>query len=200
MREEERERATSIRSRVRRSAEDTDRIDRILELSRSRSREMDFDERMRNTRDDTRRRVEEYRREVDLTERARVTARRSFERATSVLNSSAPTPSQILNQPLRRNVFSYGADDRNHDQDLANEFVRDSPDPEAQPAAKRPRMAGDQESETQYDADIAEALSRSLADQGGARSEASGDQPQPGCSHWTAPSAASAQVCIYINN
>ena len=186
---------------MRRSAEDTDRIDRILELSqRSRDnvRERDVEERLRNMHDN-RRRVEEYRREVDLTERARVTARRSFERATSVLGSSAPTPSQILNQPLRRNVFSYGADDRSLDQELANEFVRDSPDPEAQPsAAKRPRMGGDQESETQYDADIAEALSRSLADQGGQRSvaPASGDQPQPGCSHWSAPPAENAQVCI----
>ena len=141
--------------------------------------------------------LDECLREVDLTERARLTARRSFERATSVLEASAAS-SQVLPLRLRPGYRTSNAEGRRSpDLDLATEFVRDTSEPETRSSpAKRPRI--DQESETQYDADIAEALSRSLADQGGSRSvtSASGDQPQPGCSHWTAPPAAPAQVNI----
>ena len=152
--------------------------------------------------------VEEFRREADLSERARLTARRSFERANSVLEASLAAPpmssmnAYSINQTLRLRAEMRSRTNaegrRSQDQDLANEFVRDTS--ESRPTApKRPRI--DQENETQYDADIAEALSRSLADQGSSRSvaSASGDQPQPGCSHWSAPPAAPAQVNISMS-
>ena len=69
-----------------------------------------------------------------------------------------------------------------------DEYVRDTTDnddaEETPPASKRPRVDGDQPS-SQYDADMAEALSRSLADQGGATTTttARDAEPQPGCSH-----------------
>ena len=227
---EYRQHRNSRDDRLRRSGEDTDRIDRILELSR-RSRGFEAqrdrdrqeegrrvgDPALERARDRQGQRLEDFRREFELNERARVTARRSFERAASVLGASnaPPAPSQILDslQPtprlhssihpfINRNFLSHG---RNRDEDLASEFVRDSPEPESATAAKRPRLAGDQENSTQYDADIAEALTRSLADQGGAAPEApasaSGDQaiaePQPGCSHWgagTEPVIAETEV------
>ena len=72
-----------------------------------------------------------------------------------------------------------------------DEYVRDTTDnddaEETPPASKRPRVDGDQQS-SQYGADMAEALSRSLADQGGAATTttAAGDaESQAGCSHWS---------------
>ena len=72
-----------------------------------------------------------------------------------------------------------------------DEYVRDTTDnddaEETPPASKRPRVDGDQPS-SQYEADMAEALSRSLADQGGAATTttAAGDaESQAGCSHWS---------------
>ena len=72
-----------------------------------------------------------------------------------------------------------------------DEYVRDTTDnddaEETPPASKRPRVDGDQPS-SQYEADMAEALSRSLADQGGAATTTTvaGDaESQAGCSHWS---------------
>ena len=65
---------------------------------------------------------------------------------------------------------------------MNNEDTEETP-----PASKRPRVDGDQQS-SQYDADMTEALSRSLADQGGAattNTAARVAELQPGCFHWT---------------
>jgi len=59
-------------------------------------------------------------------------------------------------------------------EDVSSEFVRDVPEVET-PVAKRARL----EPSGQFEADIAEALKRSLADQP--------REPQPGCSHWDVP-------------
>ena len=76
--------------------------------------------------------------------------------------------------------------------------VRDTTDNEdtevTPPASKRPRVDGDQPS-SQYDADIAEALSRSRADQGRAATSTTRDaELQPGCSHWTPAPAQEADT------
>jgi len=58
-------------------------------------------------------------------------------------------------------------------EDISSEFVRDVPSmAEIEPPAKRSRL----EPSGQFEADIAEAINRSLADQS--------NEPQPGCSHW----------------
>lgn len=61
-------------------------------------------------------------------------------------------------------------------EDVSNEFVREAPNfvVAEPPAPKRARL----EPSGQFEADIAEALKRSLADQPA--------EPQPGCSHWEA--------------
>ena len=78
-----------------------------------------------------------------------------------------------------------------------NEFVRDEeftdhdpPEDSGATAAKRPRLDA---TEDRYDDDMAEAISRSLADQGRvADDRPRSDEPQPGCSHWGMDTSNSA--------
>ena len=73
---------------------------------------------------------------------------------------------------------------------VVSEFVRDSPSTEELPPPKRARL--DTSSSTiQYEADIAEALKRSLMDQGGPGEET---EPQPGCSHWENTSNSTSNI------
>jgi len=197
------------RERFIETARDLNRIDRILELSR-RSRQETIRQAMererREDQDDIfRNRIMNLREERLLTQRSSEHARRSFERAQSAMARNVPGTIH---------------------EDIANEFVRDStpntPAPDANsgaPASKRQRMdiGYDNDSSRQYNEDIAEALSRSLIDQGGeptgpsrlspsiqapeaagsGSSRTSGVDPGPGCSHWgldNSSSTAAAEV------
>ena len=117
------------------------------------------------------------RRERELRDRSDNMARRSLERANSVMER---------------------ARDRLRD-DIINEFVREErgvsaggEDENAGPAGKRPRLETEEERH-QYDKDMREAIDRSLRDQTPSTSTpaAEDSEPQPGCSHWGLESQSS---------
>ena len=142
------------------------RIDRILELSRRSERAEDVQPELNRVRLLNEMALErEHNNRIDRTLAA---SRRSLERAQTLISRERERTQESV----------------------VNEFVRDSPTPtttEEGPAAKRARLDSSSGQSGQYEADIAEALKRSLLDQQGggqADSAPSQPQPQPGCSHW----------------
>ena len=197
-----RARNTETLERIRDGARDLDRIDRILELSRRSRVTAELESERRREAERTRREwLTDLQRERELTERTIYTGRRSLERAETVMSRGRDTGDREERSWARARalralhaehpaVYLGGQRVRTQEDDVTNEFVRDTTDNEdaedTPPASKRPRVDGDQPS-SQYDADMAEALSRSLADQGGAATTttaARDAEPQPGCSHW----------------
>ena len=196
--------APEMLERIRDGARDLDRIDRILELSRRSRFTAELESERRREAERTRREwLTDLQRERELTERTIYTGRRSLERAETVMSRGRDTGDREERSWARARalralhaehpaVYLGGQRVRTQEDDVTNEFVRDTADnddtEDTPPASKRPRVDGDQPS-SQYDADMAEALSRSLADQGGAdttttTAAARDTEPQPGCSHW----------------
>ena len=142
------------------------RIDRILELSRRSERTEEAQPDLNRVRLLNEIALErEHNNRIDRTLAA---GRRSLERAQTLISRERERAQESV----------------------VNEFVRDSSTPttEEGPAAKRARLdhcatSGGQSS-GQYEADIAEALKRSLLDQQGGAPDQAQAQPQPGCSHW----------------
>ena len=198
-----RARNTEMLDRIRDGARDLDRIDRILELSRRSRVTAELESERRREAERTRREwLTDLQRERELTERTIYTGRRSLERAETVMSRGRDTGDREERSWARARalralhaehpaVYLGGQRVRTQEDDVTNEFVRDTTDNEdaedTPPASKRPRVDGDQPS-SQYDADMAEALSRSLADQGGATTTtatARDAELEPGCSHWS---------------
>ena len=202
--------APEMLERIRDGARDLDRIDRILELSRRSRFTAELESERRREAERTRREwLTDLQRERELTERTIYTGRRSLERAETVMSRGRDTGDREERSWARARalralhaehpaVYLGGQRVRTQEDDVTNEFVRDTADnddtEDTPPASKRPRVDGDQPS-SQYDADIAEALSRSRADQGRAATSTTRDaELQPGCSHWTPAPAQEADT------
>ena len=148
------------------------RIDRILELSRRSERERGEEAQPDLHRVRLLNEIALEREHNNRIDRTLAAGRRSLERAQTLISRERDRAQESV----------------------VNEFVRDSPTPtslattEEGPAAKRARLdssGGGSGQSGQYEADIAEALKRSLLDQqGGSQTEPGPAQPQPGCSHW----------------
>ena len=147
------------------------RIDRILELSRRSDRAEEAQPDLNRVR--LLNEIALEREHNNRLDRTLAAGRRSLERAQTLISRERERAQESV----------------------VNEFVRDSSTPttEEGPAAKRARLdssATSGQSSGQYEADIAEALKRSLLDQQAGAVTAPA-QPQPGCSHWDSGNSSS---------